>query len=215
MAVATVSAGILLTGCGQTRRGGDLHLKHSVTISTPAGERTFSSVVRLDAFQTYNYNFGGAGWGGISCRLTGDAVRVTVGDRDFFFLLSSPSGPTPAWNQIGLVKAHFAFPNYTEDESWVRQWKDLAQSNRAIDLVPTEYPAIAAMPHNGWLNEARLISLKEAEGQGLRVLRYRLEITKDSVGANPPLELKYRDTRDEKSRAPIGKYLFSEINGTA
>ncbi len=90
-----IVAALLLYGRGGTHVGGPLRLRHVVTVATPQGARTFSSVVQLDGRQTYNRHAGGAGWGAISCRLTGDAVRVTIGARDFYFLLGSYAG-TPA-----------------------------------------------------------------------------------------------------------------------
>ncbi len=212
---AILSAALGLAGCGQVRDGHELRLKHIVTIATPTGEQTFSSVVSLRSNQAYGYSYGGAGWGAISCRLTGDAVRVVTQDREFYFLLSRPGTTTPAWNQIGLIKSHFGFPNYTKDAEWVDQWRDLAQSGRSVDLRPEDYPAIAVMPRNGWIDEARTVSLQAAGDEGLRVIRYRLQITTDPVGAQPPVVVRYRTPEGKSSWGQIGKDYFSVVNGTA
>lgn len=213
--VGAITATIGLAGCGQSREGGELRLKHIVTVMTSEGARSFSSVVSMIGFQSYNYHAGNAGWGGISCRLTGDAVRVVAGDREFYFLLTRPGHATPAWNQIDLIKAHFGLPNYTTDAGWITQWKALAQSSRHVDLSPEDYPAVAMMPRDGWMNDARLLSLTKAQAHGLRVLRYRLEITRDAVGAQPPLAVRYRRTEGGPPGAEIERKLFSEVNGRA
>ena len=58
---AVVTSALLLNACAQSRDGGELRLKHIVTIATGAGERAFSSVVSLDALRSYNYGFGSSG----------------------------------------------------------------------------------------------------------------------------------------------------------
>ena len=212
-AVALVTSALLLNACAHSRDGGELRLKHIVTISTEAGERTFSSVVSMDALQTYNYHPGSSGWGGIGCTLTGKAVRATVGDRDFYFLLAKPGESTPAWTQIGLIKSHFGLPNSTNDSSWVRQWKELARSTRGVNLTPDTYPAIAIMPRGGWMDDARLITPQEAEQEGLHVLQYRVQITGEPVAADPPFEVRYRRTEERRSRIEVGSESFSVVNG--
>ena len=202
-----------LLGCAQMRKGGELRLKHEVTVATPEGERTFSSVVSMDAYQSYNYHPGGSGWGGIACRLTGSAVRMPVGDKDFYFLLDK--GSTPAWEQIELIKEFFGLPNATDDDSWVERWKALAKSDLAVPVPRDAYPQIAVMPRNGWMDEARKISLEEAEAQGLRIVRYRLQITRDAVGADPPLDVRYRPPAQKHSIGRIGRESFTVVDGAS
>lgn len=204
---------ISLSGCSHERKGGELRLKHEVTVVTPDGERTFTSVVSMDGFQTYNYGFGTKGWGGISCRLTGSAVRVPLGDKDFYFLLNR--GSTPAWDQIQLIKEFFGLPNATDDDRWVAQWKQLANSNHAVPIPRETYPNIAVMPRDGWMDDAERIGLEEAEEQGLRIIRYRLQITRDEVGANPPFEVRYRPVDERRRRGVIGRESFTVVNGIA
>ena len=217
MKLGLVLAGLLVAvlfvvGCSHRRSGGELRLKHEVTIATSEGERTFTSVVSMDGFQTYNYGAGTAGWGGISCTLTGKAVRVPLGDKDFFFLLKRES--TPAWDQIELVKDFFGLPNATNDDSWVAHWRRLASSDLAVPVPPEAYPKIAVMPRDGWMDDARRVTLEEAQEQGLRVVRYRLQITRDEVGTDPPFEVRYRP--EIKSWiGVIGRESFSVVNGTA
>jgi hypothetical protein len=203
---------ISLLGCAHGRKGGELRLKHEVTVATPEGEHTFTSVVSMEGLQTYNYGAGTSGWGGISCRLTGNAVRVPVGDKDFYFLLNRES--TPAWDQIELVKQFFGLPNATNDDSWVAQWKQLASSDLAV-LVPRDaYPRIAVMPRDGWMDDARRVTPEEAEQQGLRVVRYRLRMTRDEVGTDPSFKVRYRP--EIKSWiGVIGRESFTVLNGTA
>ncbi len=202
-----------LLGCSHARNGGELRLKHEVTVETPDGPRTFSSVVSMQGLQTYNYHPGGSGWGGISCRLTGKAVRATVGDKDFYFLLDQ--GSTPAWSQIELIKTFFGLPNATNDDSWVGQWKELAKSNKGLDIPRETYPDIAVMPRDGWMDDARRVSLDEAEQLGLRVIRYRLQITGDEVGTDPPFEVRYRPQDQRRGRTMVGRESFTVVNGTA
>ena len=212
-ALAVATSALLLIACAQSRDGGELRLKHIVTISTDAGERTFSSVVSMDALQTHNYGFGSSGWGGIGCKLTGKAVRATVGDRDFYFLLAKPGASTPAWTQIGLIKSHFGLPNYTNDSSWVRQWRELARSTRGVNLTPDAYPAIAIMPRGGWMDDARLITPQAAEQEGLHVLHDRVQITGEPVAADPPFEVRYRRAEDHRSPIEVGRESFSVVSG--
>jgi hypothetical protein len=204
---------VSLIGCGQMRNGGELRLKHEVTVATPEGERTFTSVVSMDAYQRYNYHPGGSGWGGIACRLTGSAVRMPVGDKDFFFLLDK--GSTPAWDQIELIKEFFGLPNATDDDSWVERWKTLAKSNLAVPVPRDAYPQIAVMPSGGTMDEARKISLDEAEAQGLRIIRYRLQITREAVGANPPYEVRFNPPKEKHSFGRIGRESFTVVDGAS
>lgn len=213
--LAIVALTIGLVGCQSARRGGVLRLKHVVTVATPQGERVFSSVLSLDAIQTYNHNAGGAGWGGISCRLTGDAVHVPTADHDFYFLLTVPRTWMPAWYQMDLIKKHFGLPNHTGDDSWIAQWKSLASSSRSIELLPADFPAIAMTPRDGWMNDARLLPLTEAADSGLHVLRYRLEITRDPVGADPPAKFRYKPSEGGYPRYELPREYFSEVDGTA
>jgi hypothetical protein len=203
---------VALFGCSHARKGGELRLKHEVTVDTPEGERTFTSVVSMDAIQTYNYGFGTKGWGGISCRLTGSAVRVPLGDKDFYFLLNR--GSTPAWDQIELVKEFFGLPNATDDDRWVAQWKGLASSSLAVPVPPEAYPKIAVMPRDGWMDDARRVTLEEAEQQGLRVIRYRLQMTREEVGADPAFEVRYQPSI-KSWIGVIGRESFTVVNGTA
>ncbi|WP_431470441.1 hypothetical protein [Sphingosinithalassobacter sp. LHW66-3] len=213
--VALLALTLGLLGCNQSRRGGELRLKHSVTVMTPDGPRSFFSVVSLDGIQAYNHGFGGSGWGAISCTLTGEAVRVPIGGSDFYFLLARPGGYTPAWTQIKLVKSHFGLPNHTDDARWVKQWRALAQSGSAVDLAPEAFPAIAVMPAGGWMNDARLVSPAEAETLGLHVLRYRLEITREPVGAYPGAAVRYRERERTAPNTGIGRELFTVVDGIA
>jgi len=211
-AIAALPLALGLAGCSHARKGGELRLKHEVTVATPEGERTFTSVVAMDAIQTYNYHTGGSGWGGISCKLTGSAVRMPVGDKDFYFLLNQ--GSTPALDQIEMVKEFFGLPNGTNDDSWVAHWKRLAASDLAVPVPRDAYPRIAVMPRDGWMDDARRVTLEEAEEQGLRVIRYRLQMTKDEIGTEPPFEVRYRP--NIKSWAGvIGRESFTVVDGTA
>ena len=210
LAVALAAA---LFGCAQMRKGGELRLKHEVTVATPEGERTFSSVVSMDAYQSYNYHPGGSGWGGIACRLTGSAVRMPVGDKDFYFLLDK--GSTPAWDQIELIKDFFGLPNATDDDSWVERWKALAKSDLAVPVPRDAYPQIAVMPRDGTMDEARKISLDEAEAQGLRILSYRLRITRGAVGADPPFEVRFKPPTQKHSIGRIGRESFTVVDGAS
>lgn len=208
-------AALSVVSCGRTRTGGELRLRHVVVVATAAGERTFDTVLLLDGYQHWNQNFGGSGWGGITCRLTGDALRTTIGDRDFLFLLSKPGGTTPASTQIDFVKMHFGLPNATEDASWVGQWKKIAASRRGVNLSGAELPAIAVMPHNGWINDARIISLEEAERLGLRVIRYRLEITGESVGSSSRLTVRYRRSTGSHTMTDVRREMLTVTDGAA
>ena len=201
-----------LSGCSQMRKAGELRLKHEVTVATPDGERTFTSVVSMDGFQRYNYGFGTKGWGGVSCRLTGKAVRVPLGDKDFYFLLDR--GSTPAWDQIEWVKEFFGLPNGPNDDAWVKQWKSLAASKLAVPVPREALPRIAVMPRDGWMDDARRVTLEEGEELGLRIIRYRLVMTGDPVGANPDFKVRYRPNI-KSWIGVIGSESFSVIDGTA
>jgi len=212
LVLATLPLFASLFGCSNMRDGGELRLKHEVTVATREGERTFTSVVSMNGLQTYNYGFGTKGWGGISCRLTGKAVRVPLGDKDFYFLLNR--GSTPAWDQIEWVKEFFGLPNGPNDDAWIAQWKSLANSNLAVPVPREALPRIAMMPRDGWMDDARRVTLEEAESAGLRIIRYRLVMTRDPVGANPDFELRYRPNI-KSWIGVIGSESFSVVNGTA
>lgn len=212
---ALVTALLALASCDNARKGGELRLKHEVTIATSAGEQTFASVLSLEGIQTYNYGFGSHGWGGISGRLTGDALRVPVGENDFYFLLAKPGTATAPWTQMRLVKDYFGLSNAGDDGSWVHRWKGLAQSNASVDLSPEDWPAIAVMPRDGWMNDARVISAEEAAAMGLRIVRYRLRMTREPVGGTVPVEVRYRKAEGRPSRIEVGREFFTVENGTA
>jgi hypothetical protein len=219
MKLLLIGAGLLtilavLTSCAKSRNAGELRLKHEVTISTANGERTFSSIVSLEGFQSYNLQSGGSGWGGIACRLTGKAVRVPIGERDYFFLLTTPRTFTPAYTQIGLIKKYFGLPNYTEDRSWIELWQTIAQSETSVDLSKDDYPAIAVMPRSGWMNDAREIDFDKAAQEGLRIVRYRLKITRDPVGNDPEFDVRYRPHKERYPHIEIGKEYFVEQDAT-
>ncbi len=212
---AVAIALIMLWLQSHSRNGGELRLKHIVTVATPVGEKSFSSVVSMIGRQSYNYNAGGSGWGGIGCKLTGGAVRATVGDTDFFFLLAEPAGYTPAWTQIDLIKKHFGLANRLNDAGWVKEWKALARSTRTVVLEPGDYPAIAAMPHDGWMNDAKLVSPAEAGERGLRIVRYQLQITDEPVGAGDAFEVRYRPTERGGPQIEFGRQFFTVKDGPA
>jgi hypothetical protein len=201
-----------ISGCNSVRDGGELRLKHEVTVSTPDGERSFASVVSMTGIQRYNHDFGGSGWGGISCRLTGSAVRVVSGDKDFYFLLSN-GGTTPASTQIGLIKKFFGLPNAGDDAGWTEQWKSLAKSNLGFAIPRDEYPQIAVMPHGGWTDDARVVTLQQAEDLGLRIKSYTLRLTQEPVG--PAVETRYRPAESRDLMRTIGRESFTVVNGTA
>ena len=180
-------------------------------MTTPGGERTFASVVSMSGYQTYNYGAGTSGWGGISCRLTGNAVRVVLGDKDYYFLLDK-AGTTAAWTQVGLIKEFFGLPIAVEDGGWMEKWKALARSNLGFAIPRDEYPVIAVMPHDGWMDDARRIRLHEAEQQGLHVKSYRLQLTREPVG--PAVPVRYRPGV-KWDRNTVGREAFSVVNGTA
>lgn len=211
---------VLLFDCSHTRRGGELRLKHRVTIATGEGPRTFSSVVSMKGVQTYNYGAGTAGWGGIGSLLTGEAIRVPSGERDFYFLLTGRVGPdrggsTAASTQIGLIKKHFGFPNWTADDRWVGQWKSLSRSDATVSLTRKDYPPIAVMPRDGWMDDARIVTLEEAEQLGLRISRYDLMITQDQVGGTHSFELRYRPTDRKFPNYNVEPESFAVENGVS
>jgi hypothetical protein len=156
------------------------------------------------AYQAYGREPGGSGWGGITALATGSALRVPGEKNDFLFLLvrPSPAPSTPGWSQIELVKQHFGLPNATNDESWLEAWETLSQSNRGVELAEKDLPGIAIMPAGGWMDDAKAISLDEAKKAGLRVVRYRLQITQQPVGAEPEVQLRYQPS--EARYKPIG-----------
>ena len=61
---------------------------------------------------------------------------------------------------------------------------------RLVACPRREYPTIALMPHDGWMDGARIITLDEAEQQGLHIKSCRLQITQEPVG--PDLQVRYR-----------------------
>jgi hypothetical protein len=70
------------------------------------------------------------------------------------------------------------------------------------------------MPRDGWMDDARRVTLEEAEQQGLRVVRYRLQMTRDEVGADPPFKVRYRPSI-QNWKGVIGRESFAVVNGTA
>jgi hypothetical protein len=114
-----------------------------------------------------------------------------------------------------LIKDFFGLPNATNDDSWVGQWKTLAKSNMAVPVPRDAYPDIAVMPRDGWMDDARRVSLEEAEKLGLKVLRYRLQITRDEVGTDPAFEVRYRPQDQRHGMTMVGRESFSVVDGTA
>jgi hypothetical protein len=61
---------------------------------------------------------------------------------------------------------------------------------RLVASPRSEYPTVAVMPHDGSMDDARIITLGEAEQQGLHIKSCRLQITQEPVG--PDLQVRYR-----------------------
>ena len=97
----------------------------------------------------------------------------------------------------------------------------LAVSTRAVVLDPADYPAIAAMTHDGWMNDAAILSPKDARHQGLRIVRYQLQITTDPVGADRPFTVRYRPVAQHRpvvQHSPgtgLPRQFFAVTNGRA
>ena len=65
------------------------------------------------------------------------------------------------------------------------------------------------------MDEARKISLQEAEAQGLEVVSYRLRITREPVGADPPFEVRYNPPKQKHSIGLIGRESFTVVDGAS
>jgi hypothetical protein len=207
-----LTAGLALAACGKGRRGGDLHVRHAVIVATDEGKREFSSVLNLAGYQYYHFG-STSGYGAVSCRLTGDAVRIPLGDRIFYLLLGSRADSTPAWRQCGLVKKYFGIPNASEDGSWVEMWRTLASSDRSAELLVEDYPPIAVVAKSGWMDDARMVSREEAEELGLRILSYRLKVTRDPVGASHPGPIRYKPQQGRRPKDFVHQMYIRQEDG--
>ncbi len=59
------------------------------------------------------------------------------------------------------------------------------------------------------MNDARPIDLEEAGKLGLRVVQYRLLISKDAVEADPPFEVRYRPTEEKYPKIEVFPEAFA------
>jgi hypothetical protein len=193
-------------------RPGELRLKHIVTVSTPSGVQSFESVLSMVGDRGFGYT-AGAGWsrGPVMARLTGSAVRVTMGSGDFYFLLANPRISTPpSLIQLGYLDKYFGFSRLNNVD-WTADWNKLSASNRKVVLKPEDYPTLAMVPPGGSLSDARVMSLDEAEKAGLHIVDYKLEITKDAIAAEASIDPGYR--HDFSNRDQIPRHYFSVTNG--
>jgi hypothetical protein len=213
IAGALLLAGLLMAAC--SRDAGELRLKHEVTVETAQGERTYGSVVSLTGVQSWGVHPGGSGYGAITGRLTGEAVRIPLGENEFYVLLRDKDRSTPAWSQMELVKGHFGIPNYEKGRGWIGRWKKLAASRASVELRPQDYPQLAVMPAGGWMNDARLISLEEAAELGLTIRGYRLSVTRERPSQALQGRVHYRPTPERFPRIEVGRESFVVKDGTA
>jgi hypothetical protein len=159
--------------------------KLTVTVSTPRGEVSGSSVVAV----SYTKNFFSGGWGGALYHLTlrGDATTVDLGGGQFLFaLLAYEHSQEP--HSTGMIPLKLLrLPNESADAYWAtdRFKRVQAASGRGPITLPQKlYPRFLRFRDIKDPATAELVdpdNLAKSFGPGVRLVRVTIEITHEPV----------------------------------
>jgi hypothetical protein len=159
--------------------------KLTVTVSTPCGEVSGSSVVAV----SYTKNFFSGGWGGALYHLTlrGDATAVDLGGGQFLFaLLAYEHSQEP--HSTGMIPLKLLrLPNESDDGYWAtdRFKRVQAASGRSPITLPQRlYPRFLRFRDIKDPATAELVdpdNLAKSFGPGVRLIRVTIEITDEPV----------------------------------
>jgi hypothetical protein len=161
--------------------------KLAVTVSTPRGEVSGSSVVAV----SYTKNFFSGGWGGALFHLTlrGDATAVDLGGGQFLFaLLAYEESEEPhSTGMIPLKLLRQKLPNQSDDDYWPPDAFKRVQAARGrgpITLPQKLYPRFLRFRDIKDPATAELVdpyNLAKSFGPGVRLVRVTIEITHEAV----------------------------------
>jgi hypothetical protein len=161
--------------------------KLTVTVSTPQGEVSGSSVVAV----SYTKNFFSGGWGGALFHLTlrGDATAVDLGGGQFLFaLLAYEESEEPhSTGMIPLKLLRQKLPNQSDDDYWPPDAFKRVQAARGrgpITLPQKLYPRFLRFRDIKDPATAELVdpdNLAKSFGPGVRLVRVTIEITHEAV----------------------------------
>jgi hypothetical protein len=161
--------------------------KLTVTVSTPRGEVSGSSVVAV----SWTENFFSGGWGGALYHLTlrGEATTVDLGGGQFLFaLLAYEHSQEPhSTGTIPLKLLRQKLPNQSDDDYWAPDTFKRVQAARSrgpITLPQKLYPRFLRFRDIKDPATAELVdpdNLAKSFGPGVRLVRVTIEITDQPV----------------------------------
>jgi hypothetical protein len=161
--------------------------KLTVTVSTPRGEVSGSSVVAI----SWAGNFFSRGWGGAPFHLTlrGDATTVDLGGGQFLFALLGyhRSEETHCTGLVALKLLRQKLPLQSDDDYWAPDTFKRVQAARGrgpITLPQQLYPHFLRFRDTNDPTTAELIdpdNLAKSFGPGVRLVSVTIEITDEPV----------------------------------
>jgi hypothetical protein len=160
--------------------------KLTVTVSTPRGEVSGSSVVAI----SWNKNFFSGGWGGAPFHLTmrGDATTVDLGGQFLFALLGyHRSEETHCTGLVALKLLRQKLPLQSDDDYWAPDTFKRVQAAKGrgpITLPQQLYPHFLRFRDTKDSTTAELVdpdNLAKSFGPGVRLVGVTIEITDEPV----------------------------------
>ncbi len=163
-----LAATSLLAGCGTY----SWNEKITVTVQTPDGEKSGSSVTRFSG--TYGYSLGAGE--GLSSRLQGEATVVELGHGKYFFALMERTGGSFAWGAFSDQLPKFG------SEAQMAKLQSLV--GQKIELQPKLYPLLVTFDNINdpkSVKEVNASNLEASFGAGTSLKSITLEITDEPV----------------------------------
>jgi hypothetical protein len=159
--------------------------KLTVTVSTPRGEVSGSSVVAI----SWNKNFFSGGWGGAPFHLTmrGDATTVDLGGGQFLFAVLDYQGSKECTGLVALKLLRQKLPLQSDDDYWAPDTfkrVQVARGRGPITLPQTLYPVFLRfrdIKDRATVERVDPDHLAKSFGSGVRLVRVTIEITDDPV----------------------------------
>ena len=159
--------------------------KLTVTVSTPRGEVSGSSVVAV----SWNRNFFSGGWGGPPFHLTlrGEATTVDLGEGQFLFAVLGYHGSKQCTGLIPLKLLRQKLPLQSDDDYWAPDTFNRVQAARRrgpITLPQQLYPVFLRfrdIKDRSTVERVDPDNLTKSFGPGVRLVRVTIEITDEPV----------------------------------